>query len=233
MTREERVFFPVERTGPARRRPARNDTSHSRPLVLFETKRCGSKHNFKQLQQHSTHCTNACTDCTHCTSHRFKSVCDCLFPAFSLWTESAAPSALIPRSLRSLHHPPDGTLVHHHPAAAYAAASALRAHALRASFCWTTLRASGRAPDLCQLSLRFRPASVDSRPSTLRLLPARCLPASSDLANSSQSSCRRAPCLLQRYPPAPSRRHGCGPAATGRGRSVRFRKELPTFLKGH
>jgi hypothetical protein len=34
--------------------------------------------------------------------------------------------------LRSIH-PPGGTWLHHHPAAAQAAASALRAHALRAA----------------------------------------------------------------------------------------------------
>ena len=129
MTREERVFFPVERTGPPGGRPARNDTSRSRPLVLFEPKRRG-------LDTNSNNCTTFYTlyECLYrlyfiVHPHRFKSVGSCVSPAFSLWTESAASPAQIPRSLRSLHHPPDGTLVHHHPTAACAAASALRAHA--------------------------------------------------------------------------------------------------------
>ncbi len=104
----------------------------------------------------------------------------------------------IPCSIRSLHHPPDGTWVHHDPAAACAAASALRALARWARIILMNppYWAYSCAPDLLRVdptgppvprspprSLRFSPAcppvAVAVLDSTSACQP-RCLPASSD-----------------------------------------------------
>ena len=84
MTREERVFFPVERTGPPGGRPARTDTSRSRPFLAVRAESAWPrhKHKFKQLY-------NVVQIVRIVQPHRFKSGADTCSPAFSLWTESA------------------------------------------------------------------------------------------------------------------------------------------------
>ncbi len=159
----------------------------------------------------------------------------------------------IPRSLCLLHHPPDGTWVHHHPAAACVAASALRARSASRSF-----GAYSCAPDLLRLgvdptgppvrhrlhSLRFSPsvsaASCGCGPQLCASLPA-ALPASLPPVTLDQqfaASSRRttppvapAPCQLATHPVITVTL----PLRAGRrraGRFVRFWKEqLDVFPK--
>jgi hypothetical protein len=133
VTREERVFFPVERTGqPGGGRPATTHCHFPSSAVPSRTS-AGRDTNTNNMYTHGTlaSCTPDCTHCTCCTHAQLQKLACCLVPCLSLLYGILPLHRLeqIPRSLRSLNHLPDGTSVHYHPAAAQSSrASALRAH---------------------------------------------------------------------------------------------------------
>jgi hypothetical protein len=150
MTLRTKAFFPY-RTGRRKNKcsflsnePASPAAAgQQRPPCHFPSRAvpsrigAGRDTNTNNMYTHCTSCSLAadCMQCsTYCTHAPLQKLACCL----SLLNGILPLHRLeqIPRSLRSLHHPPGGTWFHHHPAATCAAASALRAgNALRATFC--------------------------------------------------------------------------------------------------
>ena len=147
-----------------------------------------------------TDCTANCTHCMCCTrSPLQKPITSCLL---CLFRSRQTLGSRVRAGPASLHHPPGGTWVHHHPSPLRGERFALHI-AEPPPFGVRAPSPLGLDPRLCPRSspcgLSSRPAGVrdPASPRPFRLRPMRCLPASSNPVPAAYSFLRSAPSAAQ------------------------------------